>query len=76
MAIYKEGDRVSYKPVGGPNSNTSASTGIIRGVTTTLTTLSGRSMTAMEQEPRYQIENDNTSKNSVVKECNILGPAD
>ncbi|KAH6900799.1 hypothetical protein B0T10DRAFT_555325 [Thelonectria olida] len=34
MVQYEEGQKVRYKPVGGPDSNTSESTGTITGVLT------------------------------------------
>lgn len=39
----------------GPNSNTSTSTGIIRDVATEPAALTGRSVTASEHMPRYQV---------------------
>ncbi|KAJ5918426.1 hypothetical protein N7466_010418 [Penicillium verhagenii] len=76
MPNFQEGQRVNYKPVGGPNSNTSSSIGIIREVATKPTALTGRSVTASDEEPRYQIENLKTHKHSAVKEANIIGPAE
>ncbi|KAJ5643841.1 uncharacterized protein N7484_006348 [Penicillium longicatenatum] len=55
MPSFQEGQRVNYKPVGGPNSNTSTSTGVIREVATEPTTLTGRSVAASDKEPRYQL---------------------
>ncbi|KAJ5467738.1 hypothetical protein N7475_005490 [Penicillium sp. IBT 31633x] len=68
MPQYKEGDKVSYKPVGGPNSRTSSSVGVVR------ETMSGRS--ASDNETRYKIENMHTHKSSNIKESNIEGPAE
>ncbi|KAJ6138495.1 Protein of unknown function DUF2945 [Penicillium samsonianum] len=65
---YKEGDKVSYKPVGGAQSRTSKSVGVIREMK------GGRSST--DDEPRYKIENMHTHKSSNIKEGNIEGPAD
>ncbi|KAJ6093201.1 hypothetical protein N7486_008490 [Penicillium sp. IBT 16267x] len=76
MPMFHQGQRVNYKPVGGPDSHTSQSTGIIREVTTKPTNLTGRSVAASEEEPRYEIENEKTRKSSAVKEANILGPAE
>ncbi|KAJ5723342.1 hypothetical protein N7488_001377 [Penicillium malachiteum] len=76
MPAFHTGQRVNYKPVGGPNSNTSASIGVIREIATQPTALTGRSVDASEAMPRYQIENLKTHKSSAVKECNILGPAE
>ncbi|CAI7580239.1 unnamed protein product [Penicillium glandicola] len=68
MPRYKEGDKVSYKPVGGAQSKTSTSVGVIR------ETLGGRS--SSDDEMRYKIENMHTHKSSSVKEGNIEGPAE
>ncbi|EKV06977.1 hypothetical protein PDIG_66130 [Penicillium digitatum PHI26] len=68
MPRYKEGDKVSYKPVGGAQSRTSKSVGLI------LETLGGRS--SSDDEPRYKIENMHTHKSSSIKEGNIEGPAE
>ncbi|KAJ5916380.1 hypothetical protein N7504_000395 [Penicillium tannophilum] len=63
------------------HSNTSASVGIIREIATKPTNLTGRSVVASDEEPRYQltglqIENEKTRKSSAVKEANIIGPAE
>ncbi|KAJ5539995.1 hypothetical protein N7513_008327 [Penicillium frequentans] len=76
MPMFHQGQRVSYKPVGGPDSNTSASVGVIREIATKPTNLTGRSVVASDEEPRYQIENEKTHKSSAVKEANIIGPAE
>ncbi|KAJ5774033.1 hypothetical protein N7457_008929 [Penicillium paradoxum] len=68
MPHYKEGDKVNYKPVGGPTSKTNTSVGVVRD------TLPGRS--AADNEPRYKIENMHTHKSSNIKESNIEGPAE
>ncbi|KAF4762326.1 hypothetical protein HAV15_005622 [Penicillium sp. str.  len=68
MPRYKEGQKVSYKPVGGAQSRTSMSTGLI------LENLGGRS--SSDDEPRYKIENLHTHKSSSIKEGNIKGPAE
>ncbi|KAJ9644057.1 hypothetical protein H2201_004426 [Coniosporium apollinis] len=69
---YQEGDRVSYKPVGGPDSNTSISTGIILSVLKQDTEMDGRTMHASENHVRYEIENVNTGKAAAVFEENII----
>ncbi|KAJ5514064.1 hypothetical protein N7463_003616 [Penicillium fimorum] len=68
QAQYKEGDKVNYKPVGGAQSKTNKSVGVIR------ETLGGRSES--DDEPRYMIENMHTHKNSSIKQGNIEGPAE
>ncbi|KAJ5267070.1 hypothetical protein N7478_009878 [Penicillium angulare] len=56
MPSFHPGQTVNYKPVGGPNSNTSSSKGIIRDVATKPgATLTGRSVSASEQMPSYQV---------------------
>ncbi|KAJ5577575.1 uncharacterized protein N7459_006539 [Penicillium hispanicum] len=76
MPAFRKGDRVNYKPVGGPQSHTSASVGVIREVTTQPANLTGRNVEASQAEPRYEIENEKTQKSSAVKEANIIGPAE
>ncbi|KAJ5130533.1 uncharacterized protein N7515_006572 [Penicillium bovifimosum] len=70
MPQYKEGDKVNYKPVGGPNSRTSSSVGVIR------ETMAGGGRSASDDEQRYKIENLHTHKSSNIKESNIEGPAE
>ncbi|KAF8463106.1 hypothetical protein BDZ91DRAFT_732504 [Kalaharituber pfeilii] len=74
QAKYKEGQQVEYKPVGGRESNTSSSTGVIERVLTEDTPAgdTGVTVKASEDSPRYEIRNDNTGKKSAVKEENIL----
>ncbi|KAJ5541455.1 hypothetical protein N7494_006531 [Penicillium frequentans] len=77
MPMFHQGQRVSYKPVGGPDSNTSASVGVIREIATKPTNLTGRSVVASDEEPRYQVlRTKKTHKSSAVKEANIIGPAE
>ncbi|CDM33978.1 hypothetical protein DTO013E5_1709 [Penicillium roqueforti] len=68
MPHFKEGDKVNYKPVGGPQSRTSMSVGLVREI------LGGRS--SSDEETRYTIENLHTHKTSSIKERNIEGPAE
>ncbi|KAI9793236.1 MAG: hypothetical protein M1816_000657 [Peltula sp. TS41687] len=75
MPKYEVGQTVRYKPVGGPDSNTSESTGVIKDVSTEPTTMTDRHVDASEESPRYEIENSNTGKSSAIKEENILGEA-
>ncbi|KAI1094688.1 hypothetical protein F5B19DRAFT_490225 [Rostrohypoxylon terebratum] len=75
MVQYKEGQTVRYKPVGGPGSNTSESTGRITDVLTKPGMQADRNVQASADEPRYEIQNDNTGKRTTVYEKNILGSA-
>ncbi|KAL2753260.1 hypothetical protein ACRALDRAFT_2110706 [Sodiomyces alcalophilus JCM 7366] len=75
MPMYKNGDNVRYKPVGGPDSNTSESTGVIKDVLTQPGRQAERNVQASEEEPRYEIENNNTGKTTTIYESNILGRA-
>ncbi|KAI1282521.1 hypothetical protein F5Y07DRAFT_395319 [Xylaria sp. FL0933] len=72
---YKNGQSVRYKPVGGPDSNTSESTGKITDVLTEPGVQADRNVQASADEPRYEIKNDNTGKLTTVYEGNILGRA-
>ncbi|KAJ9639001.1 hypothetical protein H2201_005911 [Coniosporium apollinis] len=76
MPQYSEGDTVRYKPVGGPDSNTSESTGTIKKVLTEPDTVGDRHVNASDDDPRYEIENANTGKTSAIYERNILGKAE
>ncbi|KAI0386195.1 hypothetical protein F5Y04DRAFT_289906 [Hypomontagnella monticulosa] len=75
MPQYKNGQSVRYKPVGGPDSNTSESTGKITGVLTEPGVQADRNVQASPDDPRYEIQNDNTGKRTTVYEKNILGSA-
>ncbi|KAI0901915.1 hypothetical protein F4806DRAFT_18752 [Annulohypoxylon nitens] len=75
MVQYKTGQTVRYKPVGGPGSNTSESTGRITDVLTKPGVQADRNVQASADEPRYEIQNDNTGKRTTVYEKNILGSA-
>ncbi|GAB1313666.1 hypothetical protein MFIFM68171_03876 [Madurella fahalii] len=75
MANFKPGQTVRYKPVGGPDSNTSESVGKIMGVLTEPGQQAGRNVNASAENPRYEIENSNTGKTTTVYEQNILGAA-
>ncbi|KAI0166551.1 hypothetical protein GGR57DRAFT_447070 [Xylariaceae sp. FL1272] len=72
---YREGERVRYKPVGGRASNTSESTGKITDVLTEPGTQADRNVNASADEPRYEIQNDNTGKMTSIYESNILDRA-
>ncbi|EAW09086.1 DUF2945 domain-containing protein [Aspergillus clavatus NRRL 1] len=75
MPQYRNGQSVLYKPIGGRDSNTAESTGTIRSVLTEPGNQAGRNVQASEDDPRYEIENNNTGKSSTIYESNILGPA-
>ncbi|KAI1310958.1 hypothetical protein F5Y03DRAFT_391954 [Xylaria venustula] len=75
MAKYSEGENVRYKPVGGPDSNSSESTGVIKSVLTEPGRQADRNVQASAREPRYEIQNDNTGKVTSIYEANILGRA-
>ncbi|KAJ5234992.1 uncharacterized protein N7469_004160 [Penicillium citrinum] len=71
MPHFKEGQRVNYKPVGGPNSNTNSSVGIIHNVCTSKVHLDRPYCGGIST-----VENEKTHKRSAVKEKNIMGPAE
>ncbi|KAJ5244695.1 hypothetical protein N7489_004791 [Penicillium chrysogenum] len=73
MPRYMNGQAVQYKPVGGPESRTSVSTGTIRSVLTEPGQQADRYVDASEENPRYEIENSNTGKLTTVYEANIFG---
>ncbi|KAL4773150.1 hypothetical protein BDW60DRAFT_206449 [Aspergillus nidulans var. acristatus] len=75
MPRYSNGQMVEYKPVGGRDSNTSKSTGMIKSVLTEPGRQADRNVDASEDSPRYEIENANTGKVTTVYEDNILGEA-
>ncbi|KAI1133026.1 hypothetical protein F5Y10DRAFT_260652 [Nemania abortiva] len=70
---FSNGQNVRYKPVGGPGSNTSESTGVILDVLTEPGMQASRHVQASMQEPRYEIQNDNTGKLTSIYEANIIG---
>ena len=72
---YQKGQTVRYKPVGGPDSNTSESTGKITDVLTEPGVQAERNVQASEDRPRYEIVNENTGKTTTVYEDNVLGTA-
>ncbi|KAM5450640.1 hypothetical protein MaudCBS49596_004171 [Microsporum audouinii] len=73
MPQYRQGQNVRYKPVGGPDSNTSESIGCIMSVLTEPGTQAGRNVDASKSNPRYEMENQNTGKSTTIYEANILG---
>ncbi|KAJ6577821.1 hypothetical protein B0H19DRAFT_1121465 [Mycena capillaripes] len=73
MPQYKKGQAVRYKPIGGPDSNTPESVGMIHGVLTEPGRQADRNVNASEDDPRYEIENLNTGKTTTIYEKNILG---
>ncbi|KAI2630228.1 hypothetical protein GGS26DRAFT_103048 [Hypomontagnella submonticulosa] len=72
---YKKGQMVTYKPVGGPDSNTPESIGRINSVLTEPGRQADRNVQASADNPRYEIVNDNTGKTTTIYETNILGSA-
>ncbi|KAI5803364.1 hypothetical protein DFH27DRAFT_610416 [Peziza echinospora] len=76
-AKFSMGMNVEYKPVGGRNSNTSSSTGVIQRVLTEdgMAGSTSVNVKASEESPRYEIKNNKTGKTSAVKEENILKEA-
>ncbi|KAF6749874.1 hypothetical protein DFP72DRAFT_911942 [Ephemerocybe angulata] len=70
---FKEGESVRYKPIGGPDSHTSESTGTIKDVLTEPGRQADRNVQASQEHPRYEIENSSTGKLTTVFEKNILG---
>ncbi|PGH28052.1 hypothetical protein AJ80_00307 [Polytolypa hystricis UAMH7299] len=75
MPLYHQGMNVRYKPVGGPESRTAESIGLIKSVLTSTTQQGGRTIAASEEDPRYEIQNQNTGKKTMINERNILGEA-
>ncbi|KAK1765034.1 hypothetical protein QBC33DRAFT_545566 [Phialemonium atrogriseum] len=75
MPQFKPGQTVTYKPVGGPDSNTPESTGVIKSVLTEPGVQAERNVQASPDNPRYEIENSNTGKTTTVYEANVLGRA-
>ncbi|KAF3492090.1 uncharacterized protein GIQ15_01607 [Arthroderma uncinatum] len=57
----------------GPDSNTSESVGCIKSVLTEPGNQAGRNVNASEDNPRYEVENQNTGKTTTIYEENILG---
>ncbi|KAL1977157.1 hypothetical protein VTN31DRAFT_16 [Thermomyces dupontii] len=72
MPAYRVNQQVRYKPVGGAESKTSESVGIIRDVITQPGNLTGRNVHASPSTPRYEVENAHTHKRSAIKEENII----
>ncbi|KAJ4232369.1 hypothetical protein NW757_013830 [Fusarium falciforme] len=73
MARYKTGQSVRYKPVGGPDSQTSETVGVITDVLTEPGIQADRNVQASPDSPRYEIQNSNTGKVTTIYEANILG---
>ncbi|KAL1649226.1 hypothetical protein SLS58_001801 [Diplodia intermedia] len=83
MPRYQVDQKVLYKAIGGPDSNTPVSHGTIMSVITKDARMAGHNVKASEDDPRYepaskvptrakQIKNDNTGKNSAIFETNII----
>ncbi|KAJ3535731.1 hypothetical protein NMY22_g6352 [Coprinellus aureogranulatus] len=64
---FKVGETVRYKPVGGPDSNTSETTGTIKDVLTEPGRQADRNVQASEDDPRYEIENSNSPTQFLVE---------
>ncbi|KAM7199708.1 Protein of unknown function (DUF2945) domain containing protein [Naviculisporaceae sp. PSN 640] len=73
MVDYELGMTVRYRPVGGPDSNTSESVGKITHILTEPGQQAGRNVNASMENPRYEVENLNTHKMTTIYEKNILG---
>lgn len=52
---FSKGQTVHYKPVGGPTSRTSESTGVIRDVLTESGQQASRNVKASPENPRYEV---------------------
>ncbi|KAF3483187.1 uncharacterized protein GIQ15_02511 [Arthroderma uncinatum] len=74
MPQFRPGQSIVYRPVGGPDSMTSDTIGTITGVLTHDGKQAGRNVAASDDEPRYEVENQNTGKLTSIKEANILQP--
>ncbi|KFZ18290.1 hypothetical protein V502_04170 [Pseudogymnoascus sp. VKM F-4520 (FW-2644)] len=72
---YENGQVVFYKPIGGPNSETSESTGIITGVLTQPGQQANVQVTASAAQPRYEIQNYNTGKTTRANDGKSRGTA-
>ncbi|KAL7279044.1 hypothetical protein PYCCODRAFT_1464302 [Trametes coccinea BRFM310] len=60
-AQYQKGDKVEYRPIGGPSENVAHSTGVIEDV-----------FEAEDGTTRYAIKNENTGKTTNYQEMNIV----
>ncbi|KAL0253073.1 hypothetical protein SLS55_010523 [Diplodia seriata] len=72
MPRYEVDQKVLYKAIGGPDSNTPVSHGTIMSVITSDARMAGHNVKASEDDPRYEIKNDNTGKKSAIFETNII----
>ncbi|KAK7719499.1 hypothetical protein SLS57_005698 [Botryosphaeria dothidea] len=72
MPAYEVGQKVRYKAIGGPESNTPTSVGTIMSVATEPRRMSGHNVQASEEDPRYEIKNEHTGKKSAIFETNII----
>ncbi|KFY48558.1 hypothetical protein V495_01241 [Pseudogymnoascus sp. VKM F-4514 (FW-929)] len=70
---YENGQVVFYKPIGGPNSDTAESTGIITDILMEPGQQANMNVNASAAQPRYEIQNYNTGNTTSVFEENILG---
>ncbi|KAI1448274.1 hypothetical protein F5Y02DRAFT_415004 [Annulohypoxylon stygium] len=67
MVQYKTGQTVRYKPVGGPGSNTSESTGRITDVLTKPGVQADRNVQASADEPRYEYNDRGADVNAIMR---------
>ncbi|EFR00335.1 hypothetical protein MGYG_03337 [Nannizzia gypsea CBS 118893] len=74
MPRFYTGQNIVYRPVGGRDSRTSDTIGTITNVLTHDGRQAGRNVTASDDEPRYEVENQNTGKLTSIKEENVLQP--
>ncbi|KAJ2912875.1 hypothetical protein MD484_g7528, partial [Candolleomyces efflorescens] len=76
---FKKGDSVRYKPIGGSDSSStsdSVHTGVIRSVFSAPGRQAKRNVQAIDEGPRYEIEDSITGKFTTIYESNILGLVD
>ncbi|KFY12900.1 hypothetical protein V491_06620 [Pseudogymnoascus sp. VKM F-3775] len=70
---YENGQVVFYKPLGGPNTQATESTGIITDVLTEPGQQANVNVNASAAHPRYEVRNYNTGVTTSVFEDDILG---
>jgi hypothetical protein len=74
-ACYQKENMLIYARPPGPESHTSESVGTIKSVLTEPGIQADRQVQASEDQPRYEIENQNTGRLTTIYEKNILGSA-
>ncbi|RJE19345.1 hypothetical protein PHISCL_08317 [Aspergillus sclerotialis] len=55
MPLYRNGQSVQYKPIGGPEGPATESVGTIRSVLTHPGSQANRNVNASEDQPRYEV---------------------